>query len=331
MIAENNRKVKSKRTKWARLKKQSEEIANRIFRLGFKERGAAMMNCSTFIVSKTCTKCGDEHLSTAMLCRDRLCPLCAWRLSWRRFCEMNNVINALRPRFLAEGAKATMLTLTLRNCEVDELSRTITTMSTAWHNISRQRIMENVTGWARSLEITYNAETMTFHPHFHILLIWKHDADISSRFQRLITDAWSRALGIDYTAITDHREVYKKIDGEAVTADPTSEDITPAIIECSKYATKPNQFVFMPDDVFVSFINQIKGVRFVSYGRDIRRARRALGYRNEEDADSIDITTEGVQCDCGEDINTMLLKWNGATYDKSSPTEEAGFRKRYLL
>lgn len=64
------------------------------------------------------------------------------------------------------------VTLTIPNCSVYELKSTVDDMLKSWSNlirVMRERRKVNLSG-IRKLEITYNAEKNTYHPHLHILV-----------------------------------------------------------------------------------------------------------------------------------------------------------------
>ena len=325
IIAEEQAIVKQVNAVWREKKTAARVMSSRLARLGYRGRAARMATCADYLIARKCPSCGRVESGTASYCRDRLCPVCSWRLSQRRFGEMCNVLEALREGLIKENCHASMLTLTLRNCEPGQLGHTIEAMSKAWHNISRKVIMKSVVGWARNLEITYNKARRDFHPHFHILLLWRGEANVSGAFLREITAEWSAALGLDYKAIVNHEEAYKMIDGEKVEADIAG-DMVSVILECTKYIIKDSSLSKMPDELLDVFIQQVKGFRFVSYGKEIKKARAALGYKDEtleEDDTPVDYS---VKCSCGSEMQSMLLRWAGGEYVQA-PGGEYQYRK----
>ena len=72
----------------------------------------------------------------------------------------------------------TYLTLALKNCKINELQDTIELMLKSFKKFVNRDIFKQkgkgakgtIKGWFRNLEITFNQEDKTFHPHFHIIL-----------------------------------------------------------------------------------------------------------------------------------------------------------------
>jgi len=74
------------------------------------------------------------------------------------------------PVFDSWGEKQ-FLTLTVRNCQADELADTVEAMYQAFHRILKHlcKYSKVHLRGVRKLECTYNVEEKTYHPHFHIL------------------------------------------------------------------------------------------------------------------------------------------------------------------
>ena len=105
-------------------------------------------------------------LKEARFCRVRHCPICQWRrsLMWvSRFYHAFPRIHRDHPEW-----RYVMLTLTVRNCSVLDLRRTITDMNRAWDRLVKRNVWPAV-GYVRSLEITRGKDGSA-HPHFHCLL-----------------------------------------------------------------------------------------------------------------------------------------------------------------
>jgi hypothetical protein len=108
-------------------------------------------------------------LRAARFCRVRHCPVCQWRrsLMWQaRFLQALPSIEAAYPK-----ARWLFLTLTLRNCAIGNLRRTLQSMNEAWHRmVKRSEFAGNVQGWVRATEVTRGQDDSA-HPHFHCLLM----------------------------------------------------------------------------------------------------------------------------------------------------------------
>lgn len=283
--------------KWADKKTANIAIAHKMIEAGFRKRGYLMLECGKFIETKYCPDCGKSFISSAMLCRDRLCPTCQWRLSLRRFAEMCNTLSFMVD---FEEASCAFWTVTVRNCALEDLKGTITKMNQAWHRILQRKTFKNhVTGWARSLEVTYNPERRDFHPHFHVIVLT--DGSMSEGdFYRTLSKEWRESLRADYQPITDFRYIKpeeSRLDNDTFVG---------AILETYKYTMKSKDVLDMPIRAFRAYVNGIAGVRIASYGGKIKEARRMLNYTDDENEEEI----SRIKCDCGADLRVALLQWS---------------------
>lgn len=284
--------------KWSEKKIRNQMVANRMISAGFVKRGRAMLECGTILQQKTCPDCGKSFISSANLCRDRMCPTCQWRLSLQRFAEMCNTLAYIGD---LEQYEAGFLTLTVRNCEPKKLKETLSVMSKAWHRmLCTVRKQLNIIGWARSVEITYNAEANTFHPHYHVILLLEAGQSEDHR-KTYFTYQWGTALGVQYVPQVD----YRWIRSDCCALD--NQVFTHAILETYKYAVKSDDIAEMPLVTFRHLVNGIGGARLVSYGGIIKDARRALDYK---ETDKPEEPIKGDICDCGASLQATLLRWS---------------------
>lgn len=283
--------------KWSEKKTSSIAIAHRMIEAGFRKRGYLMLDCGKFIEMKYCPDCGKSFVSSAMMCRDRLCPTCQWRLSIRRFAEMCCTLSYIED---LDEKNTAFWTVTLRNCPIDQLKFTIQRMNEAWHRVlSRKTFKHHVSGWARSLEVTYNPERNDFHPHFHIIVMT--DGVLSEgEFYTVLRKEWKESLRISYDPITDFefiKDRQNRLDNDAFIH---------AVSETYKYTMKSKSLLEMPLSAFKGYVNGIAGVRVASYGGKIKEARKLLGYDDNENEEEVSRS----KCECGADLQVALLQWS---------------------
>lgn len=292
---------------WAIKKRASRKTAARLFRAGLKNRAARMYECGDYLVTHVDEVTGELKTDTQQLCRDRLCPICEWRLSLRRFAEMMAVLNMLQPEIIENNYHVSMLTLTVRNMPLEELRSAIEAFSKAWHDMSRREFFKGaVVGWSRSLEITYNNRTNTYHPHYHCILIWRPDEDSTEITAKVMKKAWKDAYNCDYDPIIDIRDVYSN-------DDDGRSSIIKSALEAFKYAVKPDSVDKVPQEHLAEFANAISGVRFVSYGRAIKEARKSLGFRQTDTAETLDTPTN-----LPDKAIIAVMRWNGTAYTRTT-------------
>jgi len=145
-------------------------------------------------------------LINANFCKDRLCLMCNWRRSLRTYSKVANILDYLtnqsekKYRFL-------FLTLTIRNCEPDELNQTINDIFYAFNKFTKnKRIKRAVKGFFRALEITINDKDRTFHPHLHCILAVNNSYFKDTKqyiTQSEFTDIWQASANINYKPIVN--------------------------------------------------------------------------------------------------------------------------------
>ncbi|MBE3060577.1 protein rep, partial [Klebsiella pneumoniae] len=62
------------------------------------------------------------------------------------------------------------LTLTVRNCVIEELGETLSRMNTAFQRLKDRKELRPVQGWIRTTEVTRGSDGSA-HPHFHTLMM----------------------------------------------------------------------------------------------------------------------------------------------------------------
>lgn len=198
---------------------------------------------------------GENSLSLkhANFCRVRLCPVCQWRraMAWRA-----RMFQRL-PSLLREHPDYSFLflTLTVKNCEVGDLDKTLTIMNKAFRHLFRLKALNHIKGYIRSTEVTKSGE-MGAHPHFHCILAvskrYFKDGYVSSKKW---AELWMQSLKADYQPVIDIRKI--KIQGNRFN--------DKAIIETLKYSTKIESLV-ENKDWFLIYSDQVIRKRFLATG-----------------------------------------------------------------
>jgi plasmid rolling circle replication initiator protein Rep len=105
------------------------------------------------------------RLKSTFFCRVRLCPVCQWRRTLRHQAKFFQVIPKVIELF--PTYRFIFLTLTVRNCPLEDLRDQMKAMNAAWAKMSRERCSWwPAVGWVRSTEVTRGKDGLA-HPHFH--------------------------------------------------------------------------------------------------------------------------------------------------------------------
>lgn len=278
--------------KFADKKSAAVKIANKLFMIGEAKRGALMKACNSVMEIYTCKCCGKARIVNAHLCRDRLCPTCQYLLSVKRYNQMQSTIAAIKN---IDSYDWRFITFTIRNCTPDELSPTIRTMLGAWDKVCKRRtIKRRLFGWGRSLEITYNQNTGTFHPHIHFIAAFEKG---SAPDLLEVSQWWQSALELSYLPVCDIEIPYSKKD----------DTITGAMVEAFKYCTKSKELVDMPLSAFAELVSALKGVRLLAFGGIVRKARASIGIIENDVAEQV--VLENAEC-CNQSMQRAIAKWS---------------------
>lgn len=315
-------------TRWTKLHRETLWAAAQLMRAAVNApalagRAHRMSNCSTFIEYEIALETGVIRLKRANLCRDRLCPTCNWRLAIRRAAEMQETIKAIATA--NPTAVGLLLTLTVKNCPSDKLRWTIQHLSQSFTRLRKHRLFaRKVMGYARSIEVTYNPATDTYHPHIHALLIVPREYLNAPITQTEYARMWQKAAALDYLPIVDIRRTY------APPADDTSTDDAPApemqVItariseleegtkEAVKYFVKPAALrAILASEDLDELAIALSGHRLIAYGGCIKNTRAALGYTDTPTDTPADDTETDIIPAPSTPLETLAFTWCMAT------------------
>lgn len=296
--------------KWGEKKIKAKEMAKLFDQLHLYNRAHRMRECAELIRLKHCDSCGTNHVESARLCRDRFCPICTWRLSMRRFANMYTIVDSLRNAYPESSWE--FVTLTARNCKPDGLNEMIDEMMRTWNSIaSAKKFKEKVAGWARNLEITYNPDDGSLHPHFHILVMYR-ETEIPDYY---IIERWCNGYRghVSFWA-QDRREIGWKVD-----QNPDDEIAVEAILETYKYSVKDTDLQKMPLRTFRAMVEALNKRRLVAFGGVVKEYAKLCDVQNMDDAgeeDEQQAETKITKCvKCGSrNMIDIVGAWTGNGY-----------------
>lgn len=251
---------------------------------------------------------GKRRLKSANFCRVRVCPMCNWRRSLKLFSQVSAITDAI----LAEKkARFIFVTLTVENVRGEVLRDTIDRLNKAFTYITAKsrtfaparKLKENLLGYMKAEEITYNADRDDFHPHIHAILevrpsYFRGDGYIK---QKDWTAMWRAALGVDYDPIVDVRNI------KGGTAK--------AVAEVAKYPVKMDNILKIADkDKAAKALTQLYSAifkrRLVTFGGDFREYRRRLDL---DDVETGDLTHVEAESKTFNAVAQVLFKWRVST------------------
>lgn len=235
------------------------------------------------------THCGDylvfledetrEHkkLETGFFCKQRLCPGCGWRASLANA----KCLGAIAAKMEDNGKVMLMCTLTVRNCGADDLTDTIRRINRAWSKLLKREAYSVWADYVRKLEVTYNKDSDTYHPHLHMIL-FVSKSYFGKRYisQRKLLQDWREVYGDPAITNVDVRRCRSYSDGSS------------AVLEVAKYTAKSADYS-RSEEVFDAMYRGLFHARLMEYGgackalRDDYRHGRLEAY---EQADTVQYT-----------------------------------------
>lgn len=226
----------------------------------------------------------EKKLKSANFCKARLCPMCNWRLSQKRFGNLSAVTELTK----SNKYQLLFLTLTAKNVTGNELNNEIKRFFNAWRNLTRysEDFNKAVHGWFRALEVTYNKDDDNYHPHLHIVLAVKSTYFNSNYYitQKKWSEIWQHYLNVDYIPVVHIQKVYTKKGSSAES-------------EASKYTVKDTDYLIENDLNLSSKVVQIlddslRRVRLIAYGGILKKYYAELKLNEENLSDDLENITE---------------------------------------
>lgn len=295
-------------------------LAESYFRLEYTSRATRVSSCGSFLefaheFSDGCfSPIGKLH--NANFCRDRLCPMCAWRRSQKIFGQISKIMD-----YIAKDYLFLFVTLTVPSVKGTELSNTIDKMNNAFHSslMRSKAIKKAVCGFYRALEITRNNDKSSksyglYHPHFHCVFAvnkrYFKDSDYIKRDEWL--HLWQKAFGDETITQVDVRRAYdKKSDAsESLVADAVT-SLGSAVAEVAKYAMKFDEELLLNDVVVKTLADSLYHRRLVSFGGCFKDAHEKL---NLDDAEEGDLIHSDDDLNASVAYMIVKYKWNCGAY-----------------
>lgn len=129
-----------------------------------------------------------KDIKRVNLCKDKFCYNCQSILAMKRQGKFAPQLDSLRPHFMVAH-----VIVTVPNCEAEELEPLLDRMYKKFPFLMRYfRGKAKVRGvdfeqygyggGVRGLEVTQNTEDKTFHPHFHCMLLFRPDLDLTGKY-----------------------------------------------------------------------------------------------------------------------------------------------------
>lgn len=252
------------------------------------------------------TKEHQKKLEEMYTCKDRFCAFCNWRRARKLAIQSYEVLKAIESE---NKVRYIFATFTLKNCHINDLSKTVQLMQKSFERMSQSKIFRNsILGFMRALEIPPQKDNKEYiHPHFHCLLVvpskyfdTKQNLYIN---QKEWIQMWRKALRVDYDPGVDTRIIKSKNGGDPIAK---------AVAETIKYPLKTVDLQDMPINLFQELVLQMKHKRALAFGGIIKEYRKKLIL---DDAENGDLIYDGLENEkVWQRIKTLLYKFENGEY-----------------
>lgn len=287
--------LKDGKNDWAGHKMETMKVTDAY--MAFKpEKGSRMSVCGKILGFRTAVD-GTKKLIKAGFCHIRLCPMCQWRRSKKAFAQMSQIMDYINEH---HKIRYLFVTLTVKNCEGDQLKATLDKLSKAWDSLRKYPEFNTkkkgslIRGWYRAVEVTHNVDPLspsfdTYHPHIHAIFAvapsyFRKTNRYYCDFERL-QQIWRQAAQLDYDPDVSVNAISER--------DPVG--VTKAIAEICKYSVKsndyiiPNQWEFSVKTLEL-LDRELAGRRFLSFGGVFREVHKLLHLDDMETGDLVDLS-----------------------------------------
>lgn len=277
--------------KFQALKEKSLIISAFYNQINKKKKAFNIQNCGTSLLFGVCPNDGYRHLIGANFCRERFCPMCAWRRQIKFFTDSCRISAEIEKRKL----QCIFVTLTIKNCSEENLSGSLFKLQKAFERLTKRRkVSRAFIGYIKSLEITYNSTTDEYHPHYHIMWVcdqkYYKDKDMYISQKELIT-LWKECCRLSYFPSVDMR----KADNNAIS-------------ELIKYSVKPSDISTYR--VLQTLDKALHGKRCIAYSGVCREIKKQLNIIDVESPQA-DLSDNIKYCPkCGAETMLELQQWN---------------------
>jgi plasmid rolling circle replication initiator protein Rep len=249
----------------------------------------ALADCGTFLGFDLYQNISNQEykkkLSNANFCKDRFCEVCNWRRA-RKFAIQN--FQTLKTIQMNEKVRYIFATFTIKNPLIYDLKENIKLFNKAWDRMTRTKRWKNsILGYIKAIEIPFQkTDKRRINLHAHCLIVVpsvyfdfkNYDLYIK---QNEFQEMWKKALRVDYSPGVDIRII------KANKNRNEDNEIASVVAETTKYPLKSVDLNGINWKVFQVLTEEVKGMRFVSFGGIVREYRLKLFGNVELDDDDL--------------------------------------------
>lgn len=244
-------------------KKQRNQVFQKFIKRHIGENQMDLVeNCNTFLSFVTDKTLEKKKLYKANPCKNRFCPVCAWRKARKDALGLSLMMQYVKQE---ESKSFIFLTLTTPNVTAEHLEDEIQNYNHAFQKMFKRKKVNSIAkGYVRKLEVTYNAERDDYHPHFHVLIAVNKSYFTDKRYyisQKEWLELWRDVTGISEITQVKVQKIRQNNNKE--------------LYEMAKYSGKDSDYL-INQKVFDAFYKSLKGKQVLVYSGLFKEARKKL-------------------------------------------------------
>ena len=233
----------------------------------------------------------EKRLKGANFCRLRTCPMCNWRKSLKMFGQTSKITDKILEQL--PTTRFIFVTFTVKNCDADKISQTIDMMNMGFKRLTdkskgvkiTEKFKNNMLGYMRAIEVTYNQQEDTYHPHIHCIFAvkagyFKGNGYIKKSEWQYI---WGECCKTEYEPI--------------VKVQTIKNSTAKAVAEVAKYPVKMDELANYQDEnkaikALIVFTKILKGRRLITFGGVFADIKKQLKLDDIDTGDLVNLEDE---------------------------------------
>ena len=247
----------------------------------------------------------EKRLKGANFCRLRTCPMCNWRKSLKMFGQTNKIANIILEQL--PTTRFLFVTFTVKNCSAEKLEETINLMNQGFKDLTNKnrkiscsaKLKDNLLGYMRAMEVTYNSDKDTYHPHIHCIFAVKAQYFTRGYIKKSEwQEIWGECCHTDYEPI--------------VKVQTIKNSTAKAVAEVAKYPVKMDELANYQDEkkaikALIVFTKILKGRRLITFGGVFADIKKQLKLDDVETGDLIHLEDDPEQT--FNEVSRILFKF----------------------
>lgn len=272
--------------KYTMKKRKNQEMIDFIKKHITEKSFESILECGSYLDLYFDDTLEKKKLNKANFCKNRFCPMCAWRQSKKDALKISVMMEHMKKELNLDFI---FLTLTAPNVKAENLNEEIKKYNKSFKKLSERKEFKKISkGYVRKLEITYNEERNDYHPHFHVIIVVNKSYFKSRDYlsKKKFLKLWQECMSDNSISQVDVRRI--------------DMNDKKSVLEIAKYGAKDSEYMHS-QDVFDAFYKALKGKQLITYSGLFKELLRAYKDGLLDEYKELDLT---------EYVYKICYSWN---------------------